>query len=177
MPLRVGVRYIVVMSEAQKGRMRSIAEEIGKRRPFDLLEEEVYLNLARTYEHLVSPFGELFKDHGLSVSQYNALRIVVGAGRPGLPVGEIARRMIFREPDVTRLVRRLETAGWVVRERSERDRRVVLVEATGSGKGKIKALHTPVRRLLRDLLGHMGEKRLGSLNDLLVDARSGDGEL
>ncbi|MEM1166939.1 MAG: MarR family transcriptional regulator [Planctomycetota bacterium] len=156
---------------ASSDRRTRLAREVGKRSPFDLVEEEAFLTVARTYEHLVSPFQALFRCHGLSLSLYNALRTIVGEGEDGLPIGEIARRMIFREPDITRLVQKLESAGLVQRTRSAEDGRVVLIAPTPQGQRKIRELSEPVRKELQDLLGHVPPPDLHRLIDLLEQAR------
>src|SRR5688572_14320710 len=100
----------------------SLGSEIKKRKPFELVEEEAFLNLIRTSDLLQGEFARLFKEFDLSETQYNALRILRGAkdeGDGGLPCGEVANRMITRDPDVTRLLDRLEKRGMVSRCREQ----------------------------------------------------------
>ncbi|MEM9065803.1 MAG: MarR family transcriptional regulator [Planctomycetota bacterium] len=149
----------------------SLQEEIGKKNPFDLPEEEAYLNLMRTSSILAAEFGALFRSKGLSESSYNVLRILRGAGETGKPSQQIARDMVVQLPDITRLVDRLETKGLVARARSTTDRRVVQVRITEQGIGLLEELDNPVRALHRKQLGHMGADRLAALSDLLSEAR------
>jgi DNA-binding MarR family transcriptional regulator len=147
--------------------------EIKKRDAFERAEEEAFLNLARTNDVLDFAFSALFREHRLTASQYNALRILRGEGNP-LPCLEVAARMITRLPDITRLVDRLEEAGLVERSRCTEDRRVVWVGITDRGREVLAGLDTPVRELNRRLLGHLSSAELADLNRLLVKARRFD---
>lgn len=148
-----------------------LQEEIGKKNPFDLLEEETTLNLFRTMDHLQQDFYRLFQEHGLSGPQYNMLRILRGHGGDGLSCCEIAAEMIHRMPDITRLVDRLEEAGWVERSRDRQDRRVVRVKITAEGLALLNRLDRPVRDLHKSHLSHLSRDELAELNRLLVKAR------
>lgn len=150
---------------------RNLQEEIGKRRPFDLPEEEAYLNLVRTTERLGDAIRQTLSTHGLSEPQYNVLRIVVGHGKEGLPSQAIAQDMVCRDPDVTRLVDRLEKQGLVARRRDAEDRRRVWVAATDAGRDRLKAIAAPLRAALRGELSHLGPTKLARLSRLLFDAR------
>ncbi len=150
-----------------------LADEIGKGEAFRCSEQEAYLNLVRTYEHLASDFARLFKKHGLSDPQYNALRILRGEGRP-LQVYQIAERMVTRQTDITRLVDRLEKAGFVRRERCGDDRRVVWVALTDKGKSVLKKLDRPVNELHQAQFSHLSKRDLKSLSQLLFRARHRD---
>ena len=158
------------------GAARSLGEEIGKRGAFESAEQEAYLNLVRTHSMLSAGFARLFKAHGISEPQYNVLRIVAGGcggGGAGPTMEEIGADMVARDPDVTRLVDRLEKAGLVERRRSEEDRRVVMVRITGKGRGLLARLREPAAALHRDQLGHLGARRLAQLSALLASARQG----
>lgn len=116
----------------------------------------------------------VLKDGDLSRTQYNVLRILRGAFE-GLTCGEIASRMITRDPDVTRLLDRMEKRGLIARSRESRDRRLVLVRITPEGLKLVDSLDEPVRNIHHKQLGHMGKDRLRTLTDLLAAARSGRG--
>ena len=148
-----------------------LQEELGKRHPFDLPEQEAALNLARTADFLHQPFEQLFESHGLSGPQYNVLRILRGHGAGGVPCHAVGEQMVARTPDVTRLVDRLERAGLAERVRTPEDRRVVLVRATAAGLGLLARLDRPVLDLHRRTLGHLTRAELAELNRLLVKAR------
>ena len=148
-----------------------LQQELKKREPFAVPEQEAMLNLLRTADRLQLEFARLFRGHGLSPAQYNVLRILRGEGGAGLPSLEIASRMIASVPDITRLVDRLEAARLVARDRSDRDRRVVRVRITDAGLDRLSRLDEPVLALHRRLLGHLDPIELRALSDLLVKAR------
>jgi DNA-binding MarR family transcriptional regulator len=148
-----------------------LQEELRKRHPFESLEQEVSLNLARTQDHLFQPFAELFQGHGLTPPQYNVLRILRGHGGDGVPCHEIGGQMVARTPDVTRLVDRLEAAGLAERRRTAADRRVVLVRITPAGLELLAQLDQPVLDLHRHTLAHLTREELLELNRLLVKVR------
>ena len=148
-----------------------IQAEIQQTKPIGSLEEEAFLNLQRTTAQLTLAMTELLKEHDLTQTQYNVLRILRGAGTAGLTAGEIGERMITRDPDVTRLLDRLERRGLVERWRCTADRRVVWTRITGAGRDAIAPLDAPVDELHRDLLKHMGDDRLRQLVELLEVAR------
>jgi DNA-binding MarR family transcriptional regulator len=149
----------------------ALKDEIKKRKPFDLPEEEAFLNLFRTATLLQADFERLFKQCGISEPQYNVLRILRGAGSGGLPSTEIADRMITRVPDITRLVDRLEGAAMVERCRTPEDRRVVIVKIRPKGLEVLAGLDEPIRQLHLRQLGHLSRADLAELNRLLVKAR------
>src|SRR6185503_1750926 len=110
-----------------------LAKEIRQTKAFSSPAEEAILNIHRTAAVLTALFADTLKPFGLTEIQYNALRILRGAGKEGLSCQEIAERMITRDPDITRLVDRLASRGLVERARSEEDRRVVVTRITASG--------------------------------------------
>jgi DNA-binding MarR family transcriptional regulator len=114
----------------------------------------------------------VLKNEDLSLTQYNILRILRGASL-GLPCGEIASRMITRDPDVTRLLDRMKKRGLISRSRQSRDRRLVLVRITPEGLKRVNRLDEPVQKIHRKQMGHMGKDRLQALGELLAAARSG----
>jgi DNA-binding MarR family transcriptional regulator len=165
--------------------MGKLQQEIKKLRPFERREEEVFLNLLRTADVLSRGVEELLKTAGLTPTQYNMLRILRGAGavhasngrkdsgdESALACGEIAERMITRDPDITRLLDRLEQRGLITRCRGERDRRVVCSKITEEGLRLVKQLDKPVADLHRRQLGGMGEEKLTKLSQLLEEARA-----
>ncbi len=154
-----------------KTRQRGLAGEIGKRRPFTSRTQEAHLNIIRTADRRNDGAKRVFRAHGLSRSLYNALRITAAAASAGIPVRTIAEDMIVREPDISRLVDRLEEAGLVERRRSTKDRRVVRVRATRAGIAKAKSLIAPLAELYDARLGHLSANQLDTINDLMVRAR------
>jgi DNA-binding MarR family transcriptional regulator len=145
--------------------------EIKQTRPFDLLEEEAVLNIARTAEVLGQSLAEVLRDYQLSHTQYNVLRILRGAGQAGATCSEVAERMIGHDPDITRLLDRLESRGLIARERGKEDRRVVETRITPEGLHLLKGIDEPLRNLLRGRLGGIGRQRLSALIDQLEQIR------
>jgi DNA-binding MarR family transcriptional regulator len=143
--------------------------------PSNSLEEEAFVALLRTADQLQGRAAEMFKSHGLSPTQYNALRILRGAGPEGLACTEVARRMINRDPDITRLMDRLERRGLIRRGREQKDRRVIKARITAAGLDLLKGLNREVAEFHRQLLGHLGAEKLQSLIGLLEAARENAG--
>jgi len=134
-------------------------------------EETAFLDLFRTCDLLSRGPAEVLKGEDLSPTQYNVLRILRGAPK-GLPCGEIAGRMITRDPDITRLLDRLAKRGLIARRRETRDRRVVLTKIAPEGLEVLARLDGPIQQSHRQQLGHLGRERLKKLADLLEAARS-----
>ncbi len=148
-----------------------LAREIKQAKPFDSLEDEALLNVERTAAVLGRAMAETLKPHGVSLTQYNALRILRGAGAAGLSCQEIADRMITRDPDVTRLLDRLEARRLIERARSQDDRRVVVARISPAGVKLLASMSATVRETPPKVLGHLGEKKLRALIELLEEAR------
>src|SRR3954451_14988368 len=110
--------------------MKAPADIANRRTP--LLEEAVFLDIIRTAEALSRPATQLLKTEDLSSSQYNVLRILRGSPE-GLTCGDIGERMITRDPDITRLLDRMEKRQLISRCRDQKDRRVVLTRITPEG--------------------------------------------
>jgi DNA-binding MarR family transcriptional regulator len=123
------------------------------------LEETVFLDLLRTSDVLSRRIDYVLKDADLSSNQYNVLRILRGAPE-GLACGEIGSRMITRDPDITRLLDRLEKRALISRCRESKDRRMVLTRITPAGLKLLAELDEPVQQAHRGQLGHMGKERL-----------------
>jgi len=149
----------------------TLQEEIRQRKPFVSTEEEAMLSIARTAAVLDHTAGEMLKKHGLTVTQYNALRILRGAGE-GLCRNEIRDRLIARVPDATRLLDRLEESGLVTRTREGEDRRFVLSRITPAGLELLARLDPEVSAMNRRLLGHLSQGKLRTLIDLMAEARN-----
>lgn len=147
-----------------------LQREIKKRQPFASAEQEACLNIARTADRFGICFIRLFREFGLTPSQYNVLRILRGEGQP-LPILEIADRMLAAVPGITGLIDRLEALGLVGRERSTEDRRVIFVAITPKGLELLKKLDEPETALHRRLIGHLSQAELRELIRLLEKAR------
>ena len=134
-------------------------------------EEVAYLDLLRTTDMLSRGPSQALKTEDLSSTQYNVLRILRGAPE-GLPCGEIGNRMITRDPDITRLLDRLEKRHFISRSRESKDRRMVLTRITSEGLKVLSRLDEPVQVAHRRQLGHLGRERLLELSELLRECRS-----
>ena len=130
------------MAHTQKS---SLATALKQNQPFVSLEQEVYLSILRTASELSYSVDQFFRPFDITPSQYNVLRILRGAGDDGLCRNEISERMVTATPDMSRLLDRMERAGWVQRERAEDDRRQVSTYITKSGRELLKRLETPTR--------------------------------
>ncbi len=139
-----------------------IASEIKQTKPLSL-EAEAVLNIQRTADHLSAAIGRILKAADISASQFNVLRILRGAGKEGLACGEIGGRMVARDPDITRLLDRLERRGVIERSRDSKDRRIVTTRITDAGLSILKELDRPVEQEVKRHLGRLGRERLTDL--------------
>jgi DNA-binding MarR family transcriptional regulator len=135
------------------------------------LEEAAFLDLLRTTDMLSRRPAQVLKTEDLSSTQYNVLRILRGAPE-WLTCGEVASRMITRDPDITRLLDRLEKRGLISRCREAKDRRMVLTRITPEGLAVLARLDQPVQEAHRRQFGHLGRERLRALSELLSACRS-----
>jgi DNA-binding MarR family transcriptional regulator len=149
-----------------------LREEIKQSKPFESREQEAFLNLQRTAEHLRRKSAEMLKPWELSGPQYNVLRILRGAGREGLPCSEIGARMVTEDSDITRLLDRLAKKGLIERARSPRDRRVVTTRATRKALSLLLELDGPMRDSAKQLMGGLSATELDSLNATLERLRT-----
>jgi DNA-binding MarR family transcriptional regulator len=151
--------------------MREALKLGSKSPPRPTPEEAAFLELLRTSDQLSRNLVLVLKAGELSATQYNVLRILRGSP-DGLACGEIANRMITRDPDITRLLDRLEARTLISRSRETKDRRTVVTRITPEGLKLLDRLDEPVQELHRRQLGHLGRTRLKALCDLLRCARS-----
>jgi DNA-binding MarR family transcriptional regulator len=147
------------------------AVQAGNKRRAACPEEAAFLELLRTTDTLSRGLVKVLKVKDLSGTQYNVLRILRGSPA-GLPCGEIASRMITRDPDITRLLDRLEKRGLISRCRETKDRRRVMARITPEGLKLLARLDEPVQAAHRKQLGHLGRERLRALTELLYFSRS-----
>jgi DNA-binding MarR family transcriptional regulator len=151
---------------------KGLQAELKQRVPFTSPEQETYLSLLRTADTLQARVESRLKDFGLTGTQYNALRILRGAGPEGLPCREIGERMITRDPDITRLLNRLEDRGFVERTRARHDRRVIYGKITGAGLQLLREMDHPLEKHSREMLRHVGQEKLKELIKLLEMVRA-----
>jgi len=148
-----------------------LQHELKKRRPFESPSEEAALNIVRTSDQLQIRFARLLREHDLTPSQYNVLRILRGEGKP-LPILEIASRTITVVPGITGLIDRLEQAGFVHRVRCEKDRRVIYVALAEKASKALAVLDEPLMALHKKLTGHLCQAELKELSRLLEKLRA-----
>jgi DNA-binding MarR family transcriptional regulator len=150
---------------------KNIVQELKQTKPFPSKAQEVAVALLRTADVLRRLVGAVVEPMGITVQQYNVLRILRGAGEKGLPTLDIAERMIETTPGITRLIDRLETKELVSRERCPTDRRQVFCRITKSGLTLLDQLDTPMIEAANSALGHLKKHELASLIDLLDRTR------
>ncbi len=149
-----------------------LKEEIKQSKPFNSAAEEAFLNLLRTSSALNRELEFLLKPFGLTSTQYNVLRILRGAGSEGLLCRQVGERMITPDPDITRLLDRMEKRRLISRSRDSRDRRIVLARITGDGLDLLGKLDSPVTEFHRKRLAHLDKGSIRSLIRLLESARA-----
>jgi len=131
------------------------------------LEGKVFVALLRAADHVTQDAELLVKEYGLTGTQYNVLRILRGAGTDGLPCKRIGDRMISRDPDMTRLLDRMEKRSLITRERQTEDRRVIKTRITPAGLEILKKLDTPMDELHKKQFRHISASKLKALSEAL----------
>ena len=154
--------------------MKAASHSGSRKRQAACPEEVAFLELCRTTDLLSRRLEFLLKAEDLSSNQYNVLRILRGSP-DGLPCGEIGNRMITRDPDITRLLDRLEKRELISRCRESKDRRMVMARITPEGLKLLARMDEPVRAMHRSQLGHLGRERLRALTELLQISRQAAG--
>ena len=152
----------------------TLKDELRQAKAFKSLHEEAFLNVARTEAVLHDGLDRVLGPQGLSLTQYNVVRMLRGAGPAGLCRNEIRDRLITRMPDVSRLLDRMEAAGLVHRVRSADDRRLVNTTLTENGRALVDQLDAAVAAVHAEQLGHLSDEQLRSLIELLSLAREPD---
>jgi DNA-binding MarR family transcriptional regulator len=152
-----------------------IQQEIKQSKPFHSRSQEAVVALLRTSEVVRSYFERFLEPHGVTLQQYNVMRILRGAGGDGLPTLDISSRMVERTPGVTRLIDRLERKGFVERRRSVSDRRVVYCRLTSAGLGVLNGLDGIIDHADETALGSLTPEDESSLIELLDRIRSAHG--
>lgn len=149
----------------------TLREEIKQTRPFSSLEQEAHLSIERTAAILGHAVAEVLKPYGITRTQYNALRILRGAGETGLCRNEVRERLVAQVPDASRLLDRMEAAGLIRRERDTADRRFVTTRITAEGLRVVGELDGPIDALHRRRLGVLDASELETLIRLLARLR------
>lgn len=160
------------MSREESGRPPSILEEIRQSKPFRTRSQEAYLALLRTADDSKRYITRVLEPAGVTLQQYNVLRILRGAGGNGLPTLAVGERMVERTPGVTRLIDRMEKKGWVERSRCTEDRRRVWCKITKPGLRLLEKLDQPVNDVDDVFLEVLEEEELGELIEYLARIRA-----
>lgn len=147
----------------------SIGFAAGKRTPRQAANAEMHIALVKAAARLLDEFAAVVKPVDLSLAQFNVLRILRGAGPEGATCGDVIERLIQRDPDVTRLIDRLERRGLVERVRDTRDRRVVRGRITDKGLEILASLDEPINDLHARHVGHMTDRQIGDLRKLIEE--------
>ena len=149
----------------------TLQEEICQSKPFDSLQQEVLLNIARTAAVLGHRMELHFRQFGLTATQYNVLRIVAGAGPDGISQCDIAGRLVAETPDVPRLLKRTETAGLIRRSPNAADKRVLCVHLTPAGSRLLQQICSQVDTMSTAFFPKLSKTQLRALNELLNASR------
>jgi DNA-binding MarR family transcriptional regulator len=148
-----------------------LQEEIKQTRPFANIEEEALLSIRRTSDRLQHHSVQLFKPHGVTPTQYNVLRILRGAGDNGLRCSEIGERLVSSDPDITRLLGRLQKQKLIKRKRDPKDKRVIYATITAEGQRLLKEMDPTLNEDIRHMFKHMTREKLTTLVALLEEVR------
>lgn len=151
--------------------IRAAKEDKSFPKPPPLLEQDAFMSIQRNADWLMRDLEEILEEQNLSPAQYNVLRILRTAGPAGMACHEIGERMITRDPDMTRLLDKLEDRELLSRSRERADRRVIRTRISQGGLKILRELDDQVRNLHRKQLGHLSEKRLRLLVRLLESVR------
>ena len=135
------------------------------------LQDQAFIALQKTADALGQQVEQVLKASGLTSAQYNVLRILRGAEPEGLACSDIGERMISHDPDMTRLLDRMEKHGLITRQRQTDDRRVIKTRITSKGLESLRRLDQPIRDLHRRQFSHISAARLKGLAVLLEEIR------
>lgn len=150
-----------------------LQRELKQTVPFPSVGEEAVLGVLRTADVLRRAFSAILEPFGVSLQQYNVLRILRGAGEQGIPTLEIIDRMIEHSPGITRLIDRLAEHGWAERSRCAADRRVVYCRITAGGLALLDRVEAPLQGAHAALVQGIPTERLEMLASLLEELRGG----
>jgi DNA-binding MarR family transcriptional regulator len=151
---------------------KTLRDELKMAKPFKSVEEEAILSIARTAALIEHAGAEALKPFDLTITQYNVLRILRGAGSDGLCRNEVGERLVTKVPDVTRLLDRMEAATLIVRERGGQDRRFVATRLTDKGLKLLEKIDRELPAIHGRQLGHVSQKRLRELISILEEVRN-----
>ncbi len=151
--------------------IQGMGKKTDKTVEFDSLEQEVYLNLWRTYDRLRALEEEVFGPRGITSQQYNVLRLLAAHHPEPVPTLTIANQMISKSPDITRMLDKLENGSLILRTRPAENRRLVLISITKNGLDLLNNIALPLKQCHEKQLGHLSQRELEQLASLLRVAR------
>ena len=157
-------------------RRTSVQSEIGQARPFRSKKQEATIALLRTASVVGRTLARVLEPWKLSLAQYNALRIIRGAGTAGIATLAVRERMIEEGTTITRIVDRLEEAGYVERERSTPDRRQVVCRVTAAGAKLLDKIDPLIDAADEAVVSELDARELAQLVDLLDTIRGANAE-
>jgi len=168
-------RYVPLDNSRYNEYIMIMNERLNKQFAFQTepatLEQRAIVDIARTFFIINQSLEELLSKAGLTLQQFNILRILRGAGPSGIPCGEVRSRMLNRDSDITRLMNRLVNSGHVTRVRTEKDRRVVLTRITEKGLKLLADLDGPIDTIDQKIVGGIGEHKIKVLIEILGQIR------
>ena len=148
-----------------------LREELKQTRPFPRRSAEAAVSVMRTAAILEHELNDVLKPSGLTVTQYNVLRILRGAGEKGLCGREVGERLVSPVPDVSRLLERMEDVGLLSRERDAKDRRHVPARLTESGRRLLETVTPALEAVERARFGRLTESALQAMITSLAQVR------
>jgi DNA-binding MarR family transcriptional regulator len=151
--------------------MAALRDELKKRGTFASVEQEAMLAIMRTSDLLENRLARLLRENGLTLSQYNVLRILRGDGKP-MPCLEVAERMIQVAPAITRVVDQLLALDLISKTQSSADRRIFTVELKPAAHRLLAELDQPVLDLHATLMNGVNKSHLKSLIQTLEAIRA-----
>jgi len=163
---------VEALAETNDDDGRGLQAEIAQRRPFHSVKAEVTVGILRTAALIERYFAQVVARTGVTIQQYNVLRILRGAGDEGLPTLVIRDRMIHAAPGITRLLDKLEKAGLARRERASPDRRQVFCYITKEGRDVLEQLDEEMRRADDLAVGTLDDAQQRLLIKLLEGVRA-----
>ena len=164
------------MTRPSRSRSSAVQSEIRQTKPFRSAAQEATIALLRTASIVSRALGRVVEPAGLSLAQYNALRIIRGAGAAGIPTLSIRERMIEEGTTITRLLDKLEDAGLIRRERTFPDRRQVMCFASDAGRALLDKLDSRVDAADEEAMAALTDAQRDRLIELLDTVRSSNAE-
>ncbi len=157
--------------QSSRSRSSAVQSEIRQTKPFRSTAQEATIALLRTASIVNRALARVVEPYGLSLAQYNALRVIRGAGTGGIPTLSIRERMIEEGTTITRLLDKLEEAALIRRERSVPDRRQVLCFVTEGGRKLLDSLDPLVNTADEEAVESLSPLELERFIDLLDTVR------